>query len=172
MTPYDASRRSAEMKVIDFVVKDAIICDLKAKDKSTAIREMVDSLADSGGIRRDEVDGVVSVVLRREQLASTGIGFGVGVPHSKHVSVDKIVSTVAISKTGVEFDSIDREPVFVIFILISPPALPGNHLRALESIASHLKKPDFSKKLRAAANKDEVFAIIKAADAEKESEPG
>src|SRR5690606_39826687 len=97
------------------------------------IREMAGALMQSGSISDDQFDSVVEAILKREELGSTGIGRGVAVPHTKHPTVDRLCGAVAVSQDGVEFDSLDGEKVHLLFLLVSPPDRPGDHLRALRS---------------------------------------
>ena len=107
------------MKFADFVNPDAIQVGLSASDKEGVIQEMVRTLLDAGGIEKDEFDSIVKAILKREELGSTGIGRGVAVPHTKHPSVDRLVGTVAVSREGVDFDSLDGEKAYLFFLLIS-----------------------------------------------------
>src|SRR5215467_10002335 len=120
------------MRMSDFVIRDAITPDLQATTKEGVIREMVESLRNAGYFKGGETDDLVKAIHKRELLGSTGIGRGVAIPHTKHGSVDRLIGTVALSKAGVPFDSIDGEPVFILFMLISPQERPSDHLRALE----------------------------------------
>ncbi|MBQ7813002.1 MAG: PTS sugar transporter subunit IIA, partial [Thermoguttaceae bacterium] len=126
------------MKFSDFILVDSIITDLKATTNEGVIREMVQSLQNAGGIPEAEYEGIVNAIMRREELGSTGIGRGIAVPHTKHISVDRLVGTVAISSEGVDFESLDCEKVNLFFLLVSPPDRPGEHLRALEHITRQL----------------------------------
>src|SRR5262245_28664415 len=118
------------MRMSDFVVKDAIVSDLKAGTKEEVIREMVESLRAAGYFKGGELEDVVKAVLKRELLGSTGIGRGVAIPHTKHTTAERLIGTVAVSRTGVAFDSLDGEPVYIFVLLISPQDRPGDHLRA------------------------------------------
>lgn len=152
------------MRLSEFVVRDAIITDLAASDKPAAIRAMVDSLATSGSIKEAEKEGIIAAIMKREELGSTGIGKGVAVPHTKHPSVDKLVATIALSKSGVDFASLDGEDVFILFLLVSPPDRPGDHLRALENISRHLRNDNFCKFLRQATTAQAVLDLLEEAD--------
>lgn len=152
------------MKLSDFVVKDAIRTELAAQGKEEAIREIVGGLHDAGAIKSDDVDGVIRAILNREELGSTGIGQGVAVPHTRHPSATRLVGTVAISRSGVEFAALDGEPVDIFFLLISPPNQPGDHLRALENISRHLKDENFVSFLRQARTPAQVWELIQEAD--------
>ena len=152
------------MKLSDFVVRDAILCDLEATDKAGAIRELADAMRGAGAIADNEVDPIVSAILKREGLGSTGIGRGVAVPHTKHASVQKLVAGLGISRKGVAFASLDGEPVYVLFLVISPEARPGEHLRALEKISRQLKSPEFCRFLREAKTQESIVELIHEAD--------
>ena len=152
------------MKLTDFVVPQAIIHDLQVGSKEEAIRAMVAGLKDAGSISADEEENIVGKLLEREQLGSTGIGNGVAVPHTKHPSADDLVATVAIAKEGVEFDSLDGGPVFILFLLISPPDRSGDHLRGLENISRHLRNQKFCSFLRQAKSQEDIIELLKEAD--------
>jgi len=152
------------MKLCDFVVADAIVPDLQAGTKDAAIRAMVASLAKAGAFKPQDEEGIVTAILKREELGSTGIGNGVAVPHTKHPSAERLIATVALSKTGVDFASLDGEPVFILFLLVSPPDRPGDHLRALESISRHLRNQSFCKFLKQASTPQAVMDLLKEAD--------
>src|SRR6266568_3708220 len=107
------------MRMSDFVVKEAIIPDLKANTKEGVIREMIDSLKTAGQFKTGDPEDTIKAILKRELLGSTGIGRGVAIPHTKHPSVDRLVGTVAVSRNGVGFDSLDGEPVHVFVLLVS-----------------------------------------------------
>ena len=153
------------MKFSDFILTDAIITDLKAKSKDEVILEMVTALSKANGIPQADIVGVADSIKRREELGSTGIGHGVAVPHTKHVSVDRLVGAVAVSRReGVDFDSLDCEPVNLIFMLVSPPDRPGEHLRALEHITHQLKDDGFVRFLKQAQTVEDVLELLNAAD--------
>ena len=152
------------MKLTEFVVNDAIIPDLNATSKEDAIRAMVASLKDAGAIPADEEENIVAAILKREELGSTGIGNGVAVPHTKHPSVDHLVANVAISQAGVDFASLDGENVFILFLLVSPPDRPGDHLRGLENISRHLRDQTFCSFLRQAKSQADIVELLGEAD--------
>src|SRR5260370_34796643 len=152
------------MKLSEFVVREAILTDLKAATKEAAIRAMVESLSKTGHIKGPDQEGIIAAILKREELGSTGIGKGVAVPHTKHPSVDKLVATVAISRTGVEFASLDGDQVQILFLLVSPPDRPGDHLRALENISRHLRNDNFCNFLRQAQSAEGVIELLEEAD--------
>jgi PTS system fructose-specific IIA component/PTS system nitrogen regulatory IIA component len=152
------------MKLSDFVVREAIVTELKASTKEASIRALVESLGRSGSIKASEQESIIAAILKREELGSTGIGKGVAVPHTKHPSVDRLVATIALSKPGVEFASLDGEKVHILFLLVSPPDRPGDHLRALENISRHLRNDNFCNFLRQAPSAQAVVELLEEAD--------
>src|SRR4051794_12082741 len=154
------------MKLSDFVVPEAILTDLQATGKEEAIREIVGSLHQAGCLSEAETESVARAILNREELGSTGIGQGVAVPHARHASAHRLVGTVALSRRGVDFSALDGEPVDILFLLISPPNQPGDHLRALENISRHLKDERFVNFLRQAKAKtrEHVVELLDEAD--------
>lgn len=152
------------MKFADFILLDAVRTEIHATDKEGVIREMVQSLLDAGGIPKNEFEGIVKSIIKREELGSTGIGRGIAVPHTKHPSVDKLVGTIAVSHTGIDFDSLDCEKVYLFFLIISPLERPGEHLRALEHITRQLKDDTFCRFLKQAKVKEDILTLIEESD--------
>jgi mannitol/fructose-specific phosphotransferase system IIA component (Ntr-type) len=152
------------MRMSDFVVRDAIIADLAATTKDGAIREMVTSLRAASQFKTTEPDDIVRAILKRESLGSTGIGRGVAIPHTKHAGVERLLGTVAVSRNGVAFDSLDGEPVFVFVLLISPQDRPGDHLRALENVSRSLRADVFVRALRSAPDRDAIWRLLEESD--------
>ncbi len=152
------------MKFADFISAQAVCAELKAVDKEGTIREMAQALLDAGRIEADEFESIVKAILKREELGSTGIGRGVAVPHTKHPSVDQLVGTVAVSRDGVDFASLDGETVQLFFLLISPPDRPGDHLRALENISRQLRDDTFCRFLKQSKTAEEIHQLLEEAD--------
>ena len=152
------------MKLSDFLVREAIVVGLKATTKAEAIAEILASLVASGALEADDAEGIGKAIMNREVLGSTGIGQGVAVPHTRHPKVDKLVGTVALAPQGVEFAALDGEPVDILFLLVSPPNQPGDHLRALENISRHLKNQQFIHLLRQAKSPQDVEDLIDESD--------
>jgi nitrogen PTS system EIIA component len=155
------------MKFSDFICREAIRTNLEAGDKQTVIRAMATSLLEAGKINAKDYDSIVEAILKREELGSTGIGRGVAVPHTKHPSIDKLIGTVAISEEGVNFDSLDGEKVHLLFLLVSPPDRPGDHLRALENISRQLRDDTFCRFLKQSKKPEDVSQLLDEADNNK-----
>jgi len=152
------------MKFADFIVNDAVKAEIKATDKQGVIREMVQSIADAGGIKKEDYEGIVKAIIKREELGSTGIGRGIAVPHTKHAGAKRLVGTIAVSADGIDFDSLDCEKVQLFFLLISPLDCPGDHLRALEHITRQLKDDTFCRFLKQSNTKEDIFSLLEEAD--------
>jgi mannitol/fructose-specific phosphotransferase system IIA component (Ntr-type) len=148
------------MRMTDFVAREAIIPELTATTKESVIREMVSGLGHANLLKGGDPEDIVKAVLKRELLGSTGIGRGVAIPHTKHSSVDRLVGTVAVSRPGVPFDSLDGEPVHVFVLLISPQDRPGDHLRALENVSRSLRDDAFVRSLRQATTRESIWGLL------------
>ena len=155
------------MKFSDFISKEAIRTQLEADEKKSVIRAMTRSLVEAGRINEKDYDSIVEAILKREELGSTGIGRGVAVPHTKHPSIDRLVGTVAISSDGVNFESLDGEKVHLLFLLVSPPDRPGDHLRALENISRQLRDDAFCRFLKQSKKPEDVWQLLEEADSNK-----
>ncbi len=152
------------MKLSDFVIREAVLADLAASTKEEVIREMVASLRTDGHVKNGDEEGIVKAILKREEQGTTGIGRGVAVPHTKHASASRLIGTVALSRKGIDFQSLDGEPVHILFLLVSPSDRPGDHLRALETISRHLRTDVFIRFLRQATTREKVLEVLDDAD--------
>jgi PTS system nitrogen regulatory IIA component len=134
------------MKLMDFLIADAIEPNLKSNNKTDAIKELTALLKSTGTIADSE--SVAKVVLEREELGSTGIGDGIAVPHGKSDAVDKVIAAFGRSEKGIDFESeTDDIPVRLIFLLIAPTGSSGPHLLALARISRLLRNKGFRERL-------------------------
>jgi len=148
----------------DFVVREAVLPALAATTKEAAIREMVESLRASGHVKASEQENIIKAIMKREQLGTTGIGRGVAIPHTKHEGVERLMGTVAVSRTGVPFDSLDNEPVHIFVLLISPQDRPTEHLRALDNVSRNLRDDMFCRDLRQAPTREAIWELLSEAE--------
>jgi mannitol/fructose-specific phosphotransferase system IIA component (Ntr-type) len=153
------------MKLLDIVVEDAIIPNLAAAERDGAIAEIVDALVAGGAVSSELRDEFVKAIIRREKRGSTGFGHGVAVPHVKHPAISKMVVAVGISQGGVDFNALDKQPVYSIFLLLSPEDKPEDHLDAMEAIFGNLSHETFRRFLRQATTVEEVRTLLEEADA-------
>lgn len=153
------------MKLTSIVVKDAIVPRLKAVRRDDAIGELLDALVKASAIEASRRDEFLKAVIKREKRGSTGIGHGVAVPHVKAVDVSSVTVSVGLSERGIEFNSLDRQPVHALFLLVSPEDRPEEHIAAMEAIVGCLGKDQFRRFLRQAKDVEEVMTLLEEADA-------
>jgi PTS system nitrogen regulatory IIA component len=152
------------MKLKEFIVADAIVPDLKASDRDSVIRELVTALAGAGAMPGDAIDEIVAALVKREQNGSTGFGKGVAVPHVKHAKVTKMAGAVGRSGAGIDFAALDHQPVYSVFLLLSPENQPQQHLAAMNSVFTNLQKDTFRRFLRQSATREAVLDLLDEAD--------
>jgi PTS system nitrogen regulatory IIA component len=151
------------MKVIDFLQRSAIIADLRATTKAAALAEIATHMAslepavDAEQLRR--------VLEERELLASTAIGDGIAIPHGKLDSIGQLAGVLGRSRAGLEFDSIDGRPTYLVFMLVAPVSSTGVHLKALARLSRLFRDPDFRTRLLAAPTRDDMYKVISDEDA-------
>lgn len=149
------------MKILEVLDKEAILVELKSDDKKGVLEELVVPAARIAGVNHEEI---MRVLLEREQLGSTGIGGGVGIPHGKLKSLKSMVLGFGLSRKGVDFESMDGKPTHIFFLLVTPENSTGLHLKLLARISRILKNDLFKEKLLGAAGSDEILSIIKEED--------
>jgi len=150
------------MMITDFLKEDCILVNLKSKEKKEALEELLILLKNKNYIKDSKE--ILETVLEREKLGSTGIGQGIAVPHARTDQIENLVGAVGISTNGISFNSLDGEPVNIIFLIIAPTKSIGLHLKALAKIARLLKNRTFRNALRNAETSAEVIEIIKEDD--------
>ena len=142
----------------------ALDAELEADDRDGVIAELVSSLDKAGKLGKDNCKAVTRAVLKREKEASTGMGKGVSIPHVKHAAVTDVVATIGRSSVGIDFCSLDKQPVYSVILLISPIDNPDRHLQAMENIFRHLQRERFRKFLRQSQTAEEVEDLLREAD--------
>ncbi|MFM9995687.1 MAG: PTS sugar transporter subunit IIA [Phycisphaerales bacterium] len=152
------------MKLTQLIPAGAVKPGLVSVERNDAIAELVDVLIACGAASPKLREELIKSVLEREKRGSTGFGRGVAVPHVKHKTVNRMVAAVGLSSRGVEFNALDRQPVFSIFLLLSPEDRPEEHLQAMEVIFKNLSKDTFRRLLRQSQTPDEVRALLEEAD--------
>ncbi len=152
------------MKLADIVCLDAIVAQLESTERDKVIQELVASLSKHKKLQGADPKMLAKAVIKRENEASTGIGKGVAVPHVKHESITEPVAVVGCSQNGIDFSSLDKQPVYSVFLLLSPTNKPDKHLQAMETIFKNLQKDDFRRFLRQAQTRQEIIEAIRDAD--------
>lgn len=153
------------MKLLDLVHPSCVIAELASGDRNGAIRELVQVLGDARLIDAGLVDGIIrSIVTRERTRGTTGFGKGVAVPHAKVEGLSQIVAAVGRSNDGIDFASLDGQPVHIVFLIVSPADQPDEHLRAMDLIFRHLQQEKFRKFLRRSDRPEKIYDLLKEAD--------
>ena len=140
--------------------EDTICTQLRATTKDEVIREMIDLLYDAGVVT-DKAE-FTKVIYDREALSSTGIGFGIAIPHGKSAAVKFPRVAVGLSPNGLDFASNDKEPVYLVFMIAVSPSDSNLHLKILAALSRKLMHEDFRKTLLACHTKSEVLEHLNA----------
>ena len=146
------------MRLSEILEEDNIVLDLKAANKKKVIEELAEVIASSNPFL--DKDSLVRVLLERERLGSTGIGDGVAIPHGKFQGVDEPIISFGRSLKGLDFESMDGEPVFLFFLLVAPESSASMHLKALARIAKILKNGTLRKRLMEVSTRKEIYETI------------
>ncbi len=146
------------MKLSDRLVKDAILIGSEPKGKMELIEELVDLLVNSYNLSHR--DKILEAVYSREKKMSTGIGCGLAVPHAKVEYVDKLYLGAITCPSGIDFDALDKEPVYIIFLILSPENTVGPHIRALSSVSRLMADSSVRSQLIDAKDSGEFLDIL------------
>ncbi len=150
------------MKLYDFLRPDLVMLDLNSEGAENTLHEMVHNLAEQAVLRDEEP--VLEALLQREGAQSTGIGGGVAIPHAVYAELNSTVIELALSPNGIDFRSLDDKPVHMLFLLLSPPAGSGTHIKLLARIARLMKQPDILERLLSASSPAGVIEMIRQFD--------
>ena len=151
------------MKIMDILLRDAVILDIESTGKREVLAELSDSAARAEASL--DADRLLQVLLDRENLQSTGIGDGVAIPHGKMPGLSRLVASFARSRAGVDFESIDGQATHLFFLLVVPEHSGGQHLKALARISRFFRDAGFRKALSEAESREDVFRAIEEQDA-------
>jgi PTS system nitrogen regulatory IIA component len=155
-------RASTEINIMpldDLLAAHAVLPALKVKNKKQALQELSAQAAQACGREAREI---FEVLLQRERLGSTGIGNGVAIPHGKLARLERLCGLFARLERPVDFDSLDGEPVDLIFLLLAPEGAGADHLKALARIARILRDERVAEQLRAARDENAIRALLTA----------
>ena len=149
------------MNLGDLLSLDQIIPEMKASERWTAIVELVDLLVGLKQVKGDDREVVLAALRQREETMSTGIGFGIAIPHASSDRVQKVVAAFGRSQGGIEFDSLDNAPVNFIVLFVVPKDQFQTHLRTLAAIAKFLNDRTVRDRLGTAKSAQELLEIFK-----------
>ena len=146
------------MKVSELLKPEFIISDLKGESKEEIINELIDLFKDDP--RVEDIEKVRSAVLEREKVMSTGVGKGFAIPHGKTNAVKEIVGAFGKIKDGIDYESLDGNPVNLVFLLVGKDNLISTHIKLLSRISRLMNKDDFRHRLVEANSADEIVKLF------------
>lgn len=149
------------MTLGDILQPENIVSELNAVTRWDAIDELVDRLVGTGAIAPQHRDAIIGVVRRRENSMSTGIGYGIGIPHASTDLISDVVGAFGRSKKGINFDALDNQPVTLVVLFLVPQGQFQKHLHTLADIAKLLHRKDFRHTLEEATDGTAMYDIIR-----------
>ena len=156
------------MSITDFIVSSEILECSESSRKTEVVQQLLHRLAADGHLDPGCVPSVFDGVMRRESLGSTGIGRGVAIPHTKHPAVTRRLGILGLCRTPVDFDSLDAEPVDLIFLILSPSDSPGYQSmrvsREAEELSRRLRSEEFCDRLRQSNSDVGLWEILSQPD--------
>ncbi len=150
------------MDLGDILGHEQILPDMQASNRWEAIDELIGQLITSGKIKAEHRDAITAVIKKRETSMSTGIGFGIGIPHASTDLIYEVVGSLGRSKKGINFDALDNQPVTLVMLFLVPQGQFQKHLHTLAKIAKLFHKKEFRAALEAAPDAQAMHDIIKA----------
>lgn len=153
------------MDLADILSVDQILPDMRATSRWEAIEELIDVLVVCRKIKPEHREAVVAAVRKREAAMSTGIGFGIGIPHASTDLISEVVGAFGRSKKGIQFEALDNQPVTLVVLFLVPLGQFQKHLHTLARIAKVLHRKEFRQALEAAPDAAAIYQIIKAESA-------
>src|SRR5881275_940693 len=149
------------MDLGDILSRDQIITELQASNRWEAIDELINNLVSTGKIKAEHHDAIATVVKKRESSMSTGIGFGIGIPHASTDLIYEVVGALGRSRSGVSFDALDNQPVKLVMLFLVPQGQFQKHLHTLANIAKLLHRAEFRQALEQAPDAEAMLNIIR-----------
>jgi len=149
------------MELADILTTDQILTDLAAADRWQAIDELIGNLVATGKIQPQHREAIATVVKKRENSMSTGIGYGIGIPHASTDLIPEVVGALGRSRQGVNFDALDNQPVNLVMLFLVPQGQFQKHLHTLANIAKILHKAEFRQALEQAPDAEAMLRVIK-----------
>src|ERR1051325_7990433 len=150
------------MDLGDILGPEQILPDMQASNRWEAIDELINRLITSGKIKLEHRDAITAVVKKRESSMSTGIGFGIGIPHASTDLIYEVVGAFGRSKKGLNFDALDNQPVNLVMLFLVPQGQFQKHLHTLAEIAKLLHRKEFRKSLEDSPDGESMYKVIKA----------
>src|SRR5712675_157694 len=148
------------MTLVNLLTPSQIVPRMVATERWSAIVELVELLISVGKIQEADKESILAALKQREETMSTGIGFGIAIPHASSERVEEVVAAFGRSVSGIEFDSLDNAPAKFIVLFVVPKDQCQTHLRTLAAIAKFLNDRSVRERLGNAANAEEIHDIF------------
>lgn len=148
------------MKITHYLNRPQILIDLKCTDKLGVLKELTQVLIDQGLVAAEHREDIIAGLVEREELTSTGLGYGLAMPHIKTKAVTKILIVFGRSVAGVDFASLDGNPAHVFFLILAPPEMTTEYLKVISVISALMKDADERQRLLRARSQEEVFSLL------------
>ncbi len=145
------------MEIVDLLVPEGVAANLKSKSKKQALQELSGLAAKITGVHERKI---FDVLLERERLGTTGVGHGIAIPHGRLSELDGIYGLFARLEQPIDFESIDDQPVDLIFLLLAPESAGADHLKALARISRLLRDGNTCEKLRGTDDREALFVLL------------
>ena len=145
------------MKLADYIKPENVILNLDVSSKAQALQAMSASASELAAV---PADTILSALLKREKLGSTGVGQGVALPHTRITGIGRPVAMVARLKQPIDFKSIDGQPVDIVFLLLTPDEEPNKHLNVLACFSRKLRSPGVLDQMRAAKDATSLYSCF------------
>jgi PTS system nitrogen regulatory IIA component len=145
------------MELSELITPEGVISPLRATSKKQALQELAARAEQVTGIAQREI---FEALIERERLGSTGVGNGIAIPHAKLPSLDRLWGLFARLETPIDFDSIDEQPVDLIFLLLAPAGAGAEHLKALARVSRLLRNHSVCEKLRGSSDPSALYALL------------
>ena len=149
------------MNLGDILAREQILPELQATNRWEAIDELLDTLVKCGKIKPENRQAIAAVVKKRETSMSTGIGFGIGIPHASTDLIYEVTGALGRSKKGISFDALDNQPVNLVVLFLVPQGQFQKHLHTLAHIAKLLHRAEFRSALEKAPDAATMLNIIR-----------
>ncbi len=151
------------MEIRDLLQPEAVVADVKAANKKQLLQELSRHASRITGVNDRRI---FETLLERERLGSTGVGSGIAIPHGKLSDFKRLYGIFARLERPVEFDSIDEQPVDLIFLLLAPEGAGADHLKALARVSRLLRDTSMCEKLRGAETADGLYMVLTQSEAQ------
>ncbi len=146
------------MRLTDVLNEDLVNISLTGNNRDECIKELIDKLATARTLKN--VDSIFDAVLEREKIMTTGVGNGIAIPHCKHTDSPEFAVCLGIQPKGIDFQSIDKKNVNIIFLLVGPENNPGLHIKLLSRISRLMSNEELRQQLLECKSDKEAFDLI------------